>query len=144
MSKGWTQADISKKLEIHPSTISLDVQYLKEQSKKELETHIEEKIPLEYTRAMTGLNSILKKANETLEKATDTKTQLQTMALLADLYKNIMVLTTDGGVIEQSLKMIKVFKPLPNEGKEDFIEGSEEEDIPTEAEAEEDPPTKED
>jgi hypothetical protein len=64
---------------------------------------------------MTGLNSILKKANETLENATDTKIKLQTMALLMDLYKSIMTLTTDGGVVEQALKMVKIFKPLLGE-----------------------------
>ncbi len=110
LAKGWSQTEIAKELTIHPSTISLDVQWLKEKAQKELETHIESKIPLEYIRAMTGLNNILKKANETLEKVTDTKTQLQTMALLADLYKSIMTLTTDGGIVQQAMKIVKGFE----------------------------------
>ena len=69
LAKGWDQQSIADELKVHPSTISLDVQWLKEKAQKELKTHIESKIPLEYTRAMTGLNNILKKANETLEKA---------------------------------------------------------------------------
>ncbi|MDQ3839895.1 MAG: helix-turn-helix domain-containing protein, partial [Thermoproteota archaeon] len=53
LAKGWSQTEIAKELKIHPSTISLDVQWLKEKSQKELETNIESKIPLEYTRVMT-------------------------------------------------------------------------------------------
>jgi predicted transcriptional regulator len=144
LSKGNSQTEIAKTLNVSNALISLDLQYIKEKAQKELETHIEEKIPLEYTRAMTGLNSILKKANETLENATDTKTKLQTMALLMELYKNIMTLTTDGGVVEQALKMVKVFKPLPGEtipsateseiksDNEDADIIEESEDVPTE------------
>jgi hypothetical protein len=32
LSKGWSQIQISKELQLHPSTISLDVQYLREQA----------------------------------------------------------------------------------------------------------------
>jgi hypothetical protein len=45
---GWSQAEIAKELQLHPSTISLDVQYLKEQAKEELQSHISERLPFEY------------------------------------------------------------------------------------------------
>ena len=60
--KGWSQADIAKELQLHPSTISLDVQYLKEQSKKDLETHISDRLPFEYARAMEGIEYRLKES----------------------------------------------------------------------------------
>jgi DNA-binding NarL/FixJ family response regulator len=31
LAKGYSQSDIAKELQLHPSTISLDVQFLKEQ-----------------------------------------------------------------------------------------------------------------
>jgi predicted transcriptional regulator len=107
LARGMNQTEIAKELQLHPSTISLDVQYLKEQAKEELQTHISDRLPFEYNRAVTGINNILKKANETLDKATDTKTQLQTMGLLAELYKSIMSLATDGGIVERAMKMVK-------------------------------------
>jgi IS30 family transposase len=135
LAKGYSQTEIAKELQLHPSTISLDVQYLKERAQLELETHIKEKIPLEYTRALTGINNILKKANETLDKATDTKTQLQTMGLLAELYKSIMSLATDGGIVEQAIKTIKQMQSQDAtniaaneeepEGKQDFQDDEE-------------------
>jgi transposase len=107
LAKGYSQSDIAKELQLHPSTISLDVQFLKEQAQQELESHIHETIPLEYKRAKTGLDNLLQKATDMLEKVTDPKTQIQTMVLLMDLYKSIMILSTDGAVIEQSMKKVQ-------------------------------------
>jgi Holliday junction resolvase RusA-like endonuclease len=107
LAKGYSQSDIAKELQLRPSTISLDVQFLKEQAQQELKTHIHETIPLEYKRAKAGLDNLLKKATDMLEKVTDPKNQIQTMALLMDLYKSIMILSTDGAVIEQSMKKVQ-------------------------------------
>ena len=115
LAMGWSQAEISKELQLHPSTISLDVQFLKEQAQKELQTHIQEGIPLEYLRARTGLNNVLKRVSEILEQATDTKTKLECMKLLMDLYRSIMNLASDGSVIERAMKTIKIISPLPGE-----------------------------
>ena len=115
LAMGWSQAEISKELQLHPSTISLDCQYLREQAQKELQTHIQEGIPLEYLRARTGLNNVLKRVSEILEQATDTKTKLECMKLLMDLYRSIMNLASDGSVIERAMKTIKIISPLPGE-----------------------------
>ena len=58
---GWSQAEIAKELQLDPSTISLDVQFLKENAKKELQTHISDRLPNEYNRAVTGINLVLHK-----------------------------------------------------------------------------------
>jgi DNA-binding NarL/FixJ family response regulator len=34
LSRGWSQADIAKELKLHPGTISLEVQYLKERKQE--------------------------------------------------------------------------------------------------------------
>jgi IS30 family transposase len=111
LAKGYSQAEIAKKLKLHPSTISLDVQWLKERAQQELQTHIQERVPLEYKRAMAGLDNILKKANEMLEKISDPKTQIQNMSLLMDLYKSIMFLCTDGSIIERAMKKVQGLQP---------------------------------
>ena len=58
LAKGYSHSDIAKELQLHPSTITLDAQFLKEQAQQELETHIHETIPLEYKRAKTGLDNL--------------------------------------------------------------------------------------
>jgi FixJ family two-component response regulator len=67
--KGHSQADIARELQIHPSTISLDVQFLREKSKKDMESHLSEVLPFIYAKSVEGINNVLKRISEILEKA---------------------------------------------------------------------------
>jgi predicted transcriptional regulator len=107
LAKGYSQADIAKELQLHPSTISLDVQYLKEQAQRELRVHIKEVLPFEYSRAITGINDLLKRATEMLERTTDPQMRLKTMTLVMELYRSVMSMATDRGVVESAMKMVK-------------------------------------
>jgi hypothetical protein len=108
LSKGHTnQAKIARTLNISEPTVSRDIKFLKEQAQEELQTHIQERLPLEYTRAMTGINNVLRRASEILDQATDYKVKLEAMKLLMDLYKSVMSLATDGGIVERAMKIVK-------------------------------------
>jgi hypothetical protein len=104
---GWSQAEIAKELQLDPSTISLDVKHLEKNAKKELKTHISDRLPYEYNRAVTGINLVLKKTSEILDAAEDTKTKMECLKLQMELYRSVMSLATDGGVIERAMKMVK-------------------------------------
>jgi hypothetical protein len=74
----------------------------------------------------------------------DTKTQLQAMALLSDLYRSILTMATDGGIVEQAMKKAletkSVQKPTEEEEQaiiDEHFSGLEE----TEAEAKAEEPT---
>lgn len=143
LARGWSQAEIARELQLHPSTISLDVQYLREAAQRDLQNHIQEGIPLEYLRSRTGMNNVLHGVSQILDKAEDTKTKLECMKLLMDLYRSLMSLATDGGIVERAMKIIKALEPLPGEKipseseiksddeDADIIEESDD-DIPTE------------
>ncbi len=60
--KGFSQADISRMLEIHKVTISRDITYLREQAKKNIQEHINDKLPLEYNKCISGLEEIIKES----------------------------------------------------------------------------------
>jgi hypothetical protein len=107
LARGMSQSDIAKELQLHPSTISLDVQYLKEQAKEELQTHISNRLPFEYARAVTGINSVLKRVSEMLDEAKDPKVKTECLKLQMELYKSIMSLATDGGIVERCMKLVK-------------------------------------
>ena len=113
---------------------------------KELQTHIQEGIPLEYLRARTGLNNVLKRVSEIEDQATDTKTKLECSKLKMELYRSIMSLAYDGSVIERAMKMIKVISPLPGEDIPAKSEEDKDNDTTVDAEveaAEEESETKE-
>jgi lambda repressor-like predicted transcriptional regulator len=146
LAKGYSQAQIAKELQLHPSTISLDVQYLKERASNELKTHLTEKLPFEHARVTSGINDLLQRTYAILDKTTDPKMQLQTISVLTGLYSTVMSLATDASVIEQSLKRLEVWRDRNeaifsaedvNEGKENEKEDFQEDEEPTPTEQDE-------
>jgi hypothetical protein len=147
LSKGWSQADIARELKLHPSTISLDVQYLKERKQESLRTHLQQELPFEHARAMTGINDLLRKANDILDNTKDPKLQLQTINVLANLYAGILTMASDGNIIQQAMEKVELLEDIkrgkfesknsneePVTEEADIIEESD--DIPTDAEEE--------
>ena len=47
-SKGYSQVEIARRLQIHESTISRDLDNIREQSKENIRKYIEERLPEEY------------------------------------------------------------------------------------------------
>jgi len=114
LSKGHSQNDISKILNVSPALISLDLQFLKEQARSNLRYHLQEKLPFEHSRALTGLNDLLKKANGILDNAKDPKLQLNTINVLANLYAGILTMATDGNIIQQAMERVEQLEDIKN------------------------------
>jgi hypothetical protein len=122
-SQGRSQPEIATILQVGLGTISRDIQYLREQARKNLETHMNDRLPEEYQSCMTGLKQVLKLSwdivtktksnnNESGETLTmiDDKTRIQALALANDCYKYIMDLTTNGVVITDAIKFVQTNK----------------------------------
>ena len=56
---------------------------------------------------MAGINATLKRASELLEEAKDPKTKIECMKLQMDLWKSVMSMATDGGIVESAMKIVK-------------------------------------
>jgi hypothetical protein len=125
-SQGRSQPEIASILQVGLGTISRDIQYLREQARKNLETHINNRLPEEYQSCMTGLKQVLKLSWDIANKSknnsnndndqatattiTDDKTRIQALALTNDCYKYIMDLTTNGVVITDAIKFVHTNK----------------------------------
>src|SRR5918995_1697177 len=108
LSNGHTsQVSISEILNASEPTVSRDIRFLKDQARKELETHFQERLPFEYARAMTGINATLSRTAEMLKEAKDPKTKIEIMKLQMELWKSVMSMATDGGIIERAIKIVK-------------------------------------
>src|SRR5918995_2356887 len=90
LSNGHTsQVSIAETLNVSEPTVSRDIRFLKDKAKKELEIHFQEKLPFEYARALTGINSTLSRIAELLKEAKDPKTKIECMKLQMDLWKSV-------------------------------------------------------
>ena len=107
LAKGYNRRSIAEKLNVSDALISLDIQWIREKPKEQLRTHLSEKLPYEFARAMTGINDILRRAHEILDSTKDPKLQHQYMTLIMQLWGTVISLATDGGVIEQAFRKVE-------------------------------------
>src|SRR5918999_2025698 len=132
--RGYSQWDIADELQIDQSTVSRDIQCIRQEAQENLQKHIQEKLPEEYHRCLTGLNQVLKLSWDIANRSkdgngndngqtmtmTDDKTRLQALSLINDCYKYIMDLTTNGVVITDAIKFVQKNKEkLTSMSKED-------------------------
>jgi hypothetical protein len=128
--RGYSQWDVAEELQIDQSTVSRDVQYLRQNAQANLQKHIQQKLPEEYQRCLTGMNQVLKLSwqiannntpkqndqdhndNDNINTKTtgDDRTRLQALSLINDCYRYIMDLTTNGVVITDAIKFVQTNK----------------------------------
>jgi hypothetical protein len=105
--KGYNHYEIANTLQIPRSTITKDIQYLRQRDRENLKSHIQERLPQEYENCLIGINRILKLTWEIAEKPTDDKIKLQAFTQLNEGYKFKMDLTTNGVVITDAIKYVQ-------------------------------------
>lgn len=106
-SQGYSQPEIARILQISLGTVNRDLSILRQQARDNLQKHIQEKLPQEYQRCLTGLNQVLKTCWSIVNKPnTDDKTKLQATAIINDSYKYVMDLTTNSNVVSDALKYV--------------------------------------
>jgi hypothetical protein len=106
-SQGYSQPEIAKILQVSLGTVNRDLSIIRQQAKDNLQKHLQEKLPQEYQRCLTGLNQVLKTCWYIVNKPnTDDKTKLQATAIINDSYKYVMDLATNANVVSDALKYV--------------------------------------
>jgi hypothetical protein len=145
LAQGLPQSHIAEQLNVSPATISLDIQYLECSAKQNIEKQLHEVLPMQYSKTMAGLNQVLRKTWEIVNKEhVDDKTKLQSLALVNECYRLIMELSSDGNVIKEAIAFVarnkpskqeedKVIESIQNQGEPLQKNGSEEEGFSTDS-----------
>jgi hypothetical protein len=68
LSKGNSQSDIAKTLQVDLSIISRDVYFLRQLAKDNIKRYIDERLPEEYEKCLVGLTAITKEAWNTSQQ----------------------------------------------------------------------------
>ena len=94
-------------MQVSLGTVNRDLSMLRQQARDNIQNHIQERIPQDYQRCLTGLNQVLKTCWYVVHKpGTDDKTKLQAIAIINDSYKYIMDLTTNGSIVTEAIKHV--------------------------------------
>ena len=81
LSRGDSQSDIAKTLQVDLSIISRDIFHLRQQAKSNIKRYIDERLPEEYEKCMIGLSAKLKEAWNTSQEAQDKREKIQALSL---------------------------------------------------------------
>jgi orotate phosphoribosyltransferase-like protein len=105
-SKGFSQADIARTLQITEATISRDVKFLNEQSRSNMRKLVDQKLPYEFERCLTGLTCILRDSWIAADKASG-RDKIQALQLAQTTYQMKIDLLTNVGVIQEVVRFIE-------------------------------------
>jgi predicted transcriptional regulator len=106
-SQGYSQPETAKILQVSLGTVNRDLSIIRQQARKDIQEHIQKRLPEEYQRCLTGLNEVLKTCwSIILKPGTDDKTKLQATAIINDSYKYIMDLTTNGSIVTDAMNRV--------------------------------------
>jgi hypothetical protein len=106
-SQGYSQPETAKILQISLGTVNRDLSIIRQQARKNMQEHLQKRLPDEYNRCLTGLNEVLKTCWYIVNKpGTDDRTKLQATAIINDSYKYVMDLTTNGAIVTDAIKYV--------------------------------------
>jgi predicted transcriptional regulator len=105
-SKGQSQTEIARTLQISESTISRDLDYLREQAKTNIKRYIDERLPEEYEKCLVGLNAITKEAWNTAQNTEDKREKIHALALAKECYSMKLDLLTNATVVDDAIRCV--------------------------------------
>ena len=85
LSKGNSQSEITKTLQVDLSIISRDVYFLRQQAKHNIKRYIDERLPEEYEKCLVGLNAITKEAWSTAQNTEDKREKIHALSLAKEM-----------------------------------------------------------
>jgi predicted transcriptional regulator len=105
-SKGQSQTEIARTLQISEATISRDLDYLRAQSKHNIKKYIDERLPEEYEKCLVGLNAITREAWATAQQAEDKREKIQALSLAKECYSMKLDLLTNATVVDEAIRFV--------------------------------------
>jgi hypothetical protein len=130
LSKGDSQSDIAKTLQVDLSVISRDVYFLRQQAKSNIKRYIDERLPEEYEKCLVGLNAITKEAWNTSQQTEDKREKIQALSLAKECYSMKLDLLTNATVVDDAIRFVseKSKKNLKLHSEDGMMEESDETD----------------
>jgi hypothetical protein len=91
----------------YQASISLDMQYLRNQAKESIREYVTEYLPEQYQISLTALDAIIKRAFEILETSSDNREKLQAMKLFTDTHLVKLELLSNATTVDSALNYIR-------------------------------------
>src|SRR5919201_6805395 len=106
LSKGDSQSEIAKTLQVDLSVISRDVYFLRQQAKENIKKYIDERLPEEYEKCLVGLTAITKEAWNTAHDPEYKREKIQALSLAKECYSMKLDLLTNATVVDDAIRFV--------------------------------------
>ena len=105
-ANGMSQTEIARQLHVSESSISSDVQYLRQQAKESIKEYATDHLPEHYQICLVALDSIIKRAFDILNTSPDNREKLHAMELFKDTHMTKLELLSNATTIDNALNYI--------------------------------------
>ena len=95
-SKGLTQSEIASEIGIDQSTVSRELQFIKQEAKKKIEKYLNEDLLFEYLRYMAGSNEVTRHLWKLVQNEENTKDKMNALSLLMQCYNKRLEMLIGG------------------------------------------------
>jgi hypothetical protein len=97
-SQGYNQVEMAQKLQVDPSVICRDLQYLRSAALQNISEYTINELPLQYKLAVSATKTAIKEYWHIVETAKDNQEKMQALALYLDCCKGLCRWLTEGGM----------------------------------------------
>ncbi|HEX5920492.1 MAG TPA: HTH domain-containing protein [Nitrososphaeraceae archaeon] len=107
-SRGYSQSEIARKLNVNQSTVSRDIAELRKKARGSLDLYVKEEIPNEFQFYISGLNQIIKNLWDIIEDKQNTKITVKdrtyVLSLLMQCYSRRIEMLVGGPDMKMNAK----------------------------------------
>src|SRR3569623_1536770 len=124
LSKGNSQSDIAKTLQVDLSIISRDIFHLRLQAKSNIKRYIDERLPEEYEKCLVGITAITKEAWNTAANTEDKREKIQALSLAKECYSMKLDLLTNATVVDDAIRFVSESEKSKDKVKEEQVKST--------------------
>lgn len=111
-SKGWSQQRIANELKVTQATISYDLTAIHKQAQENIQNHLHETIPRQWTQCLEGLKTIMAEGWNIYDSISADATiritdKTSVLALIKDCYKHMLDLNADSTIVSECINFSK-------------------------------------
>jgi IS30 family transposase len=109
-SDGYGVREIARILEISHPTVNRDIQRLRHQAKEQIRKYIDDQVPFEYHKTLTGLQNIIKSMSDIISKSTDNKEIMQASSIKMQALNMKMELVSNANLVYEAIHLVEKYR----------------------------------
>jgi orotate phosphoribosyltransferase-like protein len=123
-SDGFRVREIARLLEISHPTVSRDMQWLRYQAKEQIRKYIDEQVPLEYHKTLTGLQNIIKSMSDIISKSSDNREIMQASGIKIQALNMKMELVSSANLVHEAIDLVERYRGYTNQKAKVLTDGT--------------------